>query len=165
LLFRRGLPLQRWQPWLVSAVAYCGCPSSYCNNASSDRRDICRGHRALGNPRSNHRGTDRAAVGRPNPGPDPERNIHLRTFPGRNTHDVQHAREPLICRFGFKTGKIGEDLLVRSSSPNPSSRTSSHCRTVHFSCGETNSPASVRVSWRGSGGTVFTKKVPPILPS
>jgi hypothetical protein len=24
-------------------------------------------------------------------------------------------------------------------------------------------PASVRVSWRGFGGTVFAKKVPPIL--
>ncbi len=60
-----------------------------------------------------------------------------------------------IC---FQTGIIGETLLVRSSSPNPSSRTSSLCRNAHFHYREMSIPASVRVSWKGLGGTVFTQR-------
>ena len=32
-----------------------------------------------------------------------------------------------------------------------------------FAAGEMRIPASVRVSWRGFGGTFFAKKVPPIF--
>ena len=50
----------------------------------------------------------------------------------KRTHGSFHERRSVA----LKAVRIGEELLVRSSSPNPSSRTSSLCRNPHFSCGK-----------------------------
>jgi hypothetical protein len=46
-----------------------------------------------------------------------------------------------LYEFAFKEERIGEALLERSSSPNPSSRTSSFCRNFHFPEEEMKIPA------------------------
>ncbi len=58
--------------------------------------------------------------------------------------------------------RFREELLVRSSSPNPTSRTSSLCRDHHFSL-RNEVPASPKVSWSGLQETFLTKKASSIL--
>ncbi len=62
--------------------------------------------------------------------------------------------------FGTAINQVGRTFFVQKNISNLAPMTSSVLPASHFSTGN-GMPASVRVSWRGFGGTFFAKKVPP----
>ncbi len=70
-----------------------------------------------------------------------------------------------LIRIRIQTRKNRGGLLVRSSSPNPSSRTFSTRRNPPFPTRKFGVPANVRSFWKRVWGETLYKEVPPNLTS
>ena len=64
----------------------------------------------------------------------------------------------VLIRIRIQCGNNRGNTSCKKVPPEPLPRNSNTCRNAHFPVAEMSIPASVRVSWKGFGGTFFTQR-------